>query len=431
MFNPKKEAKNIIDFIKKYYKNNKLGGVVIGISGGKDSAVVAGLFSKALGGENVIGVTMPCHSNSEDREDAKLVAEHFNFKLINLDLTTVFDTFTKEAEKLDDYVSSEDANINIKPRLRMTTLYYLAQMYTKKTGKVYIVAGTGNKSEEFVGYFTKGGDSVSDIKVISDLCVDEVIKVGEVIGVPEKVLYKPPSDGLSGKTDEDKLGFTYADVKKVINNEEINEDIKDRIIKKHNANKHKFSIPTYKRYERLGIYVGSFNPVHDGHIHVAKHILKENLVDKVLLLPTPNYWDKTDLVPVEDRINMLNYYKEENIIVDTIHNNHEFTYQVLNSLKEDYPNAELYLIIGSDNVEKFHLWKNIDELLKYKIIVLNRGDKDIEKTLAKFNSNNFIVLNNFKFINVSSTEIRQGKSEHVKKEVLDYIKNHNLYNKEK
>ena len=427
MFDAKKEAKNIIDFIQDYYKKNNLGGVVIGISGGKDSAVVAGLFSKAIGGENIIGVTMPCHSNSEDKKDAELVANHFNFKIINLDLTNVFDTFTKEAEKLDDYIISEDANINIKPRLRMTTLYYIAQMYSKLTGKVYIVAGTGNKSEEYVGYFTKGGDSVSDIKVISDLCVDEVIKVGEVIGVPEKVLYKPPSDGLSGKTDEDKLGFTYDDVKKVINNKPLPTDIKEKIIKKHNANKHKFSIPTYKRKEKIGVYVGSFNPVHDGHIHVAKYVLNEGLVDKVLLLPTPNYWDKNDLAPVEDRINMLNYYAEENIVVDTIHNNHEFTYQVLNALQEDYPNAELYLIIGSDNVEKFHLWKNIEQILKHKIIVLNRGDKDIEKTLSKFNSNNFVIIDDFKFIDVSSTEIRQGKTEHIKKEVLDYIKEHKLY----
>ena len=106
----------------------------------------------------------------------------------------------------------------------MSTLYYLAQMYSKKEGKPYVVAGTGNKCEIFVGYFTKGGDGVSDINVLGDLTVDEVIKVGEVVEVPEKVLYKTPSDGLSGKSDEDKLGVTYADITKVINNEEVPEE---------------------------------------------------------------------------------------------------------------------------------------------------------------------------------------------------------------
>lgn len=247
MFEPERESSKIIEFIRDYFNKNNLGGIVIGISGGKDSAVVSGLFSKAIGPENVIGVTMPCHSLNSDREDAIKVSEKFGFKLINMDLTSVFDTFVDEVKKVDDYVESEDSNINLKPRLRMSTLYYIAQMYSKLTGRVYIVAGCGNKSEEYVGYFTKGGDSVSDIKVISDLFVDEVIKVGEVLGVPDKVLYKAPSDGLSGMSDEDKLGFTYDDVKRVVTGLEVDKDIKDRIINKHNANSHKFNIPEYKR----------------------------------------------------------------------------------------------------------------------------------------------------------------------------------------
>lgn len=247
MFDAKEQTKKIIEFIRDYFKKNSLGGVVIGISGGKDSGVVAGLFAEAIGPENIIGVTMPCHSKNTDREDAIKVAEKYNFKLINLDLTPVFDSFVDEAKKIDDFVESEDSNINLKPRLRMSTLYYIAQMYSKINGKVYVVAGTGNKSEEFVGYFTKGGDSVSDIKVISDLFVDEVIQVGEVVGVPEEVLYKAPSDGLSGKSDEDKLGFTYDDVKKVATGLEVDESIKEKIIAKHKANDHKFNIPTYRK----------------------------------------------------------------------------------------------------------------------------------------------------------------------------------------
>ena len=246
-FDAKKETKKIIKFIKDYYKKNKLGGVVLGISGGKDSGVVAGLFAKAIGPENVIGVTLPCHSKKIDATDAKLVADKYGFKLINLDLTTVYDTFEKEAKKIDDFTPSEDSEINLKPRLRMAAFYYLAQMYSKLNNKVYLVAGTGNKCEQFVGYFTKGGDGVCDINVLADLTVEEVIKVGEVLEVPKEVLYKEPSDGLSGKTDEEKLGFTYKDVAKVINGEEVDKEIKKTILRKHEINQHKFNIPIYKK----------------------------------------------------------------------------------------------------------------------------------------------------------------------------------------
>ena len=181
MFDAKKETEKIIQFIRQYFKENNLGGVIIGISGGKDSGVVAALFTKAIGKENIIGVTMPCHSKEEDKSDAFLVSQKYGFKLINLDLTSTFVVFTQEAKKLTDFTESEDSSINLKPRLRMSTLYYLAQMYSKKEKKTYIVAGTGNKCEEYVGYFTKGGDSVSDIKVLADLTVSEVIQIGEIL----------------------------------------------------------------------------------------------------------------------------------------------------------------------------------------------------------------------------------------------------------
>ena len=246
-FNAQEQTNKIIEFIRDYYKKNNLGGVVIGISGGKDSGVVAGLFSKALGPENVIGITLPCHSKKIDSTDAKLVADKYGFKLINLDLTSVYDTFEQQTKLIDDFTQSEDSEINLKPRLRMSALYYIAQMYSKKNNKVYLVAGTGNKCEQYVGYFTKGGDGVSDINVLVDLTVEEVIKIGEVLEVPKEVLYKAPSDGLSGKTDEDKLGFTYTDVAKVINGEPVEEEVKQKILRKHNANQHKFYVPTYKK----------------------------------------------------------------------------------------------------------------------------------------------------------------------------------------
>ena len=249
MFNAEKEKNKIVQFIRDYYKENNLGGVVIGISGGKDSGVVAGLFTEALGKENVLGVTLPCHSRKEDREDAKLVADYFGFNLINVDLTEVYDTFKNEINKLGNFTEEElkDSDINVKPRLRMATFYYLAALYSMIKKKRYIVAGTGNKCEIYVGYFTKGGDSVSDIITIGDLTVDEVIKVGEALNVPKKVLYKTPDDGLSGMSDEEKIGVKYSDIAKVINGEEVDKEIKKTILRKHEINQHKFNIPIYKK----------------------------------------------------------------------------------------------------------------------------------------------------------------------------------------
>lgn len=249
MFNAKEQVDKIIDFIRSYYKNNNLGGVVIGISGGKDSGVVAGLFTKALGPENVLGVTLPCHSKEEDKEDAKLVANYYGFRLVNIDLTNSFDSFKDQINILGNFNDQQllNSDINIKPRMRMMSLYYMAALESAIKGKTYIVAGTGNKCEEYVGYFTKGGDSVSDIKVLSDLTVSEVIKIGEELKVPEKVLYKTPNDGLSNQTDEDKLGVKYSDIEKYINNELLDENIKQRIEKLHKNAHHKFNIPTYKK----------------------------------------------------------------------------------------------------------------------------------------------------------------------------------------
>lgn len=249
-FNAKKQANKVVEFIRDYYKKNNLGGVIIGISGGKDSGVVAALFVKALGKENVIGVTLPCHSKEEDKKDAKLISGYYGFKLINFDITNTFDSFKNELSNLGMFTDTETKNsdINLKPRLRMATLYYLAALYTSLKGKPYLVAGTSNKCELYVGYFTKGGDSVHDISPIADFTVDEVIKIGEFLKVPEKVLYKAPNDGLSNQTDEDKLGVKYSDIASFIEDENsVDNKTKEKIKKLHNNNLHKFNIPTYRK----------------------------------------------------------------------------------------------------------------------------------------------------------------------------------------
>ena len=252
MFNVEKVTDEIIEFIRDYYKKCNLKGAVIGISGGKDSGVVAGLFAKALGAENVIGIWMPCHSKEQDYNNAILVANHFGFKLKEFDLTNLCDEYVSKI-KANNEVSDNnlvDANINIKPRLRMSTLYYYAAMLSNINKGVYIVPGTSNKCELYVGYFTKGGDNVSDIQVLADLTVDEVIQVGEYIGVPDEVIHKIPDDGLSGKTDEEKLGVKYSEIAEVVNNPEnpnVSKEVYEKIKKLHLNNLHKFNVATYRK----------------------------------------------------------------------------------------------------------------------------------------------------------------------------------------
>lgn len=253
-FNAEKETENIINFIKDYYKNNNLGGAILGISGGKDSGVVAALMVRALGSENVIGVTLPCHSKDEDAIDAKLISDYYGFKLINFDITSTFDTFKLELNHLGDFTLEElkNSDVNIKPRLRMATLYYLAALYSAIKKKTYLVAGTSNKCELFVGYFTKGGDSVHDIAPIADLTVEEVIKIGQVLKVPEKVLYKKPNDGLSNQTDEDKLGVSYKAIARFMEDDSsVSKEEASKIKRLHRSNLHKFHIPTYRKNNSL------------------------------------------------------------------------------------------------------------------------------------------------------------------------------------
>ena len=178
---------------------------------------------------------------------------------------------------------------------------------------------------------------------------------------------------------------------------------------------------------RLGIYVGSFNPVHNGHLKVIHYLLDHDLVDKVFVLATPNYWDKQDLACVDDRVAMLKFFEDKNIIIDTIHNNYPYTYQVLESIKKDYKDDELFLILGSDNIIQFHKWKNLDIILKYNIIVFKRGEMDISKYLKNFDNNKIKIIDDFKYLDVSSTNIRNGSNDNLDKKVINYINKKKLY----
>lgn len=182
---------------------------------------------------------------------------------------------------------------------------------------------------------------------------------------------------------------------------------------------------------KIGVYVGSFNPPHNGHIYIMNFLINKKYLDKVIVIPTGNYWDKDDLIDVKHRITMLSFFENENIIVNKTLNNITYTYEILKFLKKEYPQDELYLIIGADNIPKFHLWKNVDEILKNRVIVLNRDDIIIDKYINKFkNYNNFIIIKDFKRINISSTNIRNNIEEtknDIDDRVYKYIKENKLY----
>lgn len=195
---------------------------------------------KQFGKENVLTVGMPCNSNIKDLEDAKLVSKTFGVKFLEIDLTDIYG-------RLEDNINgalikelSKESKINIKPRLRMTTLYAIAQTYN------YIVMGTGNLCEIMVGYTTKWGDSASDLNPIANFTVEEVIKIGEILGVPDVVIKKRPSDGLSGKSDEEKMGILYKEIAEYIETGKTTQPSMNKIEEMYIKSKHKREkIPTY------------------------------------------------------------------------------------------------------------------------------------------------------------------------------------------
>jgi len=180
-------------------------GFVLGLSGGIDSAVVSVLL-KRICPENMLAVIMPCHSLEHDTQDAYLLAQQFDIPVISIDLSTVYDEFLSSLRS-GSVNTSELAKANMKPRLRMTTLYSIAQSLN------YLVCGTSNLAELALGYFTKHGDSGVDILPLGDLLKREVNELARYLGVPGRIIEKPPSAGLwPGQTDEEEMGLKYEDI---------------------------------------------------------------------------------------------------------------------------------------------------------------------------------------------------------------------------
>ncbi|WP_425446047.1 NAD(+) synthase [Dethiothermospora halolimnae] len=226
----KKTTEDLIKWLKEKVKEAGCKGLVFGLSGGIDSAVVAGLAKKAFSDE-ALGVIMPCHSNPVDEEHGILVANALGLKTEKTDLSGVFD---KLIEEVDDNGDNKLAISNIKPRLRMTTLYYYAQKNN------YLVAGTSNKSELTIGYFTKHGDSGIDILPIADFVKEEVRELARYLDIPDIIINKPPSAGLwEDQTDEDEMGFSYKELDGYIRTGKATEEVKKRIEKMNKISEHK------------------------------------------------------------------------------------------------------------------------------------------------------------------------------------------------
>ena len=240
MFNAEKVKNDCIEWIRDFFEQNGNGcNAVVGISGGKDSSVAAALCVEALGKDRVIGVLMP-QGVQHDIDMAYMLVNHLGIKHYEVNIKEAVDGILKGfPEGLEITAQTKQ---NIPPRIRMTTLYAISQSCNGR------VCNTCNLSEDWVGYSTRYGDSVGDFSPMSHLTVTEVKEIGHLLNLPEELVEKTPIDGLCGKSDEENLGFTYAELDKYIRTGEIdNEKTKELIDYKHKMNLFKLELmPSFK-----------------------------------------------------------------------------------------------------------------------------------------------------------------------------------------
>ena len=237
-FNAEKVKNDCVQWIRDFFEKSGKGcNAVVGISGGKDSSIVAALCVEALGKDRVIGVLMPCGEQS-DIDMAKLLVDTLQIKHYIINIKDAVDGLTAAIP----FELSEQSRVNLQPRIRMSTLYAVSQ---SNNGRV---ANTCNLSEDWVGYSTRYGDSVGDFSPCSGITVAEMKQIGRLLGLPDALIDKAPSDGLCGKTDEDNLGFTYAELDRYIREGVIeNQEHKVLIDRKHELNLFKLEVmPSFK-----------------------------------------------------------------------------------------------------------------------------------------------------------------------------------------
>jgi len=229
MFDAKKVKDLCVEWIRDFFEQNGKGcNAVVGISGGKDSSVAAALCAEALGKERVIGVLMP-QGEQHDIDMAYMLVNHLGIKHYVVNIKDAVDVLLKNLPA--DLELTAQSLQNLPPRIRMSTLYAVSQSVNGR------VCNTCNLSEDWVGYSTRYGDSVGDFSPMSNLTVTEVKEIGRVLGLPSALVDKTPIDGLCGKSDEENLGFTYAELDKYIRTGVIEDKGKKEIIdRKHKAN---------------------------------------------------------------------------------------------------------------------------------------------------------------------------------------------------
>lgn len=227
MFDAGKVEKDCVTWIRDFFAENGPDCcAVVGISGGKDSSVVAALCTEALGRDRVIGVLMPCGEQA-DIDMARLLVNHLGIRHFVVNIQDAVEGLKRSIP----FELSTQSRTNLPPRIRMSTLYAVAQSFNGR------VANTCNLSEDYVGYSTRYGDAAGDFSPCAHLTVQEVKAVGRVLGLPDVLVDKVPIDGLCGKTDEENLGFTYAELDRYIRTGEIeNQAHKERIDTLHKRN---------------------------------------------------------------------------------------------------------------------------------------------------------------------------------------------------
>lgn len=238
MFNAEKVKNECVQWIRDFFdKNGKGCNAVVGISGGKDSSIVAALCVEALGKDRVIGVLMPCGEQA-DIDMAKLLVETLGIKHYIINIKDAVDGIIKNIP----FELQPQSLTNLPARIRMSTLYAVSQ---SNNGRV---ANTCNLSEDWVGYSTRYGDAAGDFSPCSHITVQEMKQIGRLIGLPDVLINKVPIDGLCGKTDEENLGFTYAELDRYIRTGEIDDlDKKAKIDRLHQLNLFKLELmPSFK-----------------------------------------------------------------------------------------------------------------------------------------------------------------------------------------
>ena len=238
-FNAKEQLPGLIDWMRQQMKACGGKTAVIGISGGKDSSVVAALCVEAYGRENVVGVLMP-DGIQPDIDYSQGLVEFLNLKHYTFNIHGGTSGILEEMERIG-VEATRQTKVNLPSRIRMATLYAIAQSVDGG-----IVINTSNLSEDWVGYCTIYGDSAGAFSPLGMYTTEEVVAMGRELGLPEKFVVKPPSDGLTGLTDEDNLGFTYHAVNEYIRKGICDEETKAKIDRKHRTSRFKFeTIPVY------------------------------------------------------------------------------------------------------------------------------------------------------------------------------------------